>query len=273
MSDAPHSTDASGAPLRGRSVIVTRTREQSGEIAGPLEALGAEVVACPVIEIVDPPDFGPLDEALAHVSDYDWIIFTSANAVRRFFARLETSGGSLASLVDPKVAAVGDSTARVLREFGVEADFVPPMDFRAEAVSEEFVRRGVGPGWRILVPRALEAREVIPDTLRSLGAIVDVAPVYRTVQATPCDDVVERLRAGGFDAVTFTSPSTVRNFIAMLRSAGLDPAEVMAGLSIASIGPVTTSALSDAGFGAAVEAHPSTVPVLVEQLAERLRVS
>lgn len=273
MVDAPETTDTSGAPLRGRSVIVTRTSEQSGELTAPLVALGAEVVACPVIEIVDPPDFGPIDQALGHVSDYDWIVFTSANAVRRFFVRLDSSGGSPASLVDPLIAAVGDSTARVLRTFGVEADFVPPMDFRAEAISEEFVSRGVGPGWRILIPRALEAREVLPDTLRSLGAVVDVAPVYRTVQAKPCEEVVDRLRAGGFDAITFTSPSTVRNFLSMLRSVGLDPADVMSGMTAASIGPVTTRALSDAGFGASVEAYPSTIPVLVEQLVDHLRVS
>lgn len=255
-----------GAPLRGRSVVVTRTREQSADLTEPLQALGAEVVACPVIEVIDPPDFSVIDEAVTRLREYDWVVFTSTNAVRRFFARLEALGVSPDGLREPLLAAVGESTAKVLAKNGFTADFVPPMSFRAEALAEEFVSRGVGPGWHVLIPRALEAREVLPETLRALGAIVDVAPVYRTVPARPCDDVVDRLRGGGFDAVTFTSPSTVRNFLLLLRNVGLDPDDVMARMAAASIGPVTTKALEDAGYSATVEAQPSTVPELVEAI-------
>lgn len=270
MAHAPAHRDASGAPLSGRSVVVTRAAEQSRELAGPLEALGAEVVACPVIEIVDPPDFAPVDEAISRLSKYDWVVFTSANAVRRFFARLDAVGGSRDSLASLQLAAVGESTARVLASFGFTASFVPPMSFRAEALAEEFVARGVGLGWRVLIPRALDAREVLPETLRGLGAVVDVAPVYQTLPATPCAETLERLRDGGFDAVTFTSPSTVRNFLALLQEAGLDPSEVMAQVAAASIGPVTSEALRGSGFEAAVEAHPSTVAALATELAAHL---
>ncbi len=258
------------APLSGRSIVVTRTREQASELAGPLEALGAEVVACPVIEVVDPPDFELIDDALSRLREYDWVVFTSANAVRRFFTRLEDRGFSADELAHPKLAAVGDATARVLAARGHTADFVPPSSFRAEALAEEFVARGVGPGWHVLIPRALEAREVLPETLRLLGAIVDVAPVYRTVPATPEPATVERLRSGGFDAVTFTSPSTVRNFTALLRRAGVDPADAMSRVVIASIGPVTTVALREAGIRVDLEAQPSTIEALVDALAAYL---
>lgn len=272
MIDSTDNAKTSGAPLCGRSVVVTRTRAQSAQIADLLEALGAEVVACPVIEIVDPPDAGPIDTAIAHLAEYDWVVFTSTNAVRRFFAKLEGAGKSFGDLIGCKTAAVGTSTAAALGEFGVTPDFVPPEDFRAEALADEFVRRGAESGWRVLVPRALKAREVLPDALRALGATVDVAPVYMTVPATPCPETIERLARGGFDAVTFTSPSTVRNFLALLRHEGLDPEAVMGSVAAASIGPVTTKALNDAGFEAAVEAQPSTVPVLVERLGEYLAV-
>lgn len=273
MAHAPDTSHVSGAPLSGRSVVVTRTAEQSRDLVAPLQALGAEVVACPVIEIVDPPDFAPVDEAVARLSEYHWVIFTSTNAVRRFFARLDAVGGSRDDLCRAKLAAVGESTARVLSEFGFEADFVPPMSYRAEALAQEFVARGVGPGWRLLMPRALRAREILPQTLRDAGAIVDVAPVYETIPAQPCPQTVERLKSGGFDVVTFTSPSTVRNFIALLEREGLEAAQVMAGIAAASIGPVTTAALREAGYDAAVEAEPSTIPRLVEQIAEHFEAS
>lgn len=248
---------------------MTRTREQSRALAAPLEALGAEVIACPVIAIVDPPDTGPVDDAISRLGEYDWVVLTSTNAVERFLARIETLGHAPAELAATRVAAVGDATARALTARGVEVAFAPPKEFRAEALVDEFVARGAGEGWRVLVPRALEAREILPETLRGRGAVVDVAPVYRTVAAEPDPAVIERLRAG-VDAVTFTSPSTVRNFLSLLGAAGLGAAELLDGVVLASIGPVTTNALVESGLRADVEADPSTVPALVDALAARL---
>ncbi len=263
------SHDAAQAPLTGRSVVITRTREQSRALAAPLEALGAEVVACPVIAIVDPPDTGPIDDAISRLGGYDWVVLTSANAVQRFLARMEALGHAPSELSATRVAAVGEATARELAARGVEVAFSPPKEFRAEALVEEFVARGAGEGWRVLVPRALAAREILPEALRERGAVVDVAPVYRTVAAEPDPAVVARLR-DGVDAVTFTSPSTVRNFLALVGAAGLEAAELLDGVVLASIGPVTTEALVEAGLRADVEADPSTVPALVDALAARL---
>lgn len=262
-------SDAHGAPLAGRSVVVTRSMEQSADLARPLEALGATVVACPVIDIVDPPEPRLVEQAIGRLDTYDWVVLTSTNAVERFFAHPAFTGdpSSAVEAAGVSVAAVGSATANRLRQFGISVDLVP-ADYRAEGLAQAFVDRGASEGWRFLIPRALEAREVLRDTLEPLGAVVDMVPVYRTVPATPTPEVATRLATGGFDVVTFTSPSTVRNFVAMLLAGGLDPGEVLAGVVRASIGPVTTAALVEAGLEPTVEADPSTVPVLVDAIAK-----
>lgn len=255
------------APLAGRSVIVTRTAEQARALSEPLEALGAEVLAFPVISIVDPPDWGPADEAIGRISEYQWIILTSANAVRRFFARIESQGIDLEAVSEPEFAVVGTATASALRAIGIEPHLIP-ADFTAEGLIQEFEKLRVGEGYRVLIPRALQAREVLPQTLRSWGATVDVAPVYETVQGEPASEVIERLRNKAVDAATFTSPSTFRSFAAMLQSEGLDADETLRSMALASIGPVTSDAIKTLGHEVAVEPERSTVGALAEALAE-----
>ncbi len=268
MTGSDATANSTGAPLAGRSVVVTRTAEQARELAEPLRALGAEVVACPVIAIVDPPEPERVGEAIARLGEYDWVVLTSTNAVERFLGHEAFAGDPAALISDAgvKVAAVGRPTAARIESFGVAVDLVPD-DYRAEGLVEAFLGMGAGEGWRLLVPRALKAREVLRNELVPRGVTVDVVPVYRTVPATPDPRISARLAEGGFDVVTFTSPSTVRNFIAMLDGAGVDSGEVMRGVVRASIGPVTTAALDAAGFGATVEADPSTMPVLVTAIA------
>ncbi len=278
MTDAPADNAAGtagvGRPLAGRTIMVTRTREQAAALADPLEALGAEVVAFPVIAIADPDDWAPVDETIAYLSDYDWVIFTSANAVDRFLARVQEHGSDPADAFGPhgpRVAAVGSATAARLAEAGVDVALVP-SGFRAEGLIGEFRRlaseSGAVRSWRVLLPRALEAREVLPDTLRQMGHDVDVLPVYRTVAAEPDRCGLERLGAGTVDVITFTSGSTVRYFVDALNAAGLDPASLMSGLVVASIGPVTTAALTKRGFRADVEPRESTMPELVKALED-----
>ena len=261
---APHGSP--GAPLAGRSVIVTRTREQAAALAEPLEALGAEVLACPVIAIVDPEDWGAADAAIARIAAYDWLVLTSTNGVDRFLGRFEELGAPREALAGVPIAAVGSGTAGRLRAHGLEPLLVP-ADFRAEGLVDEFARLGAGPGWRVLIARALEAREILPDTLRELGCEVDVAPVYRTIAAEPDPAVLERVRSGTVDAVTFTAGSTVRNFIALLERAGIDPVQTLGRLVLASIGPVTTAALRKRGFEPDIEARESTMASLADAVA------
>ncbi len=276
MSDGPALDPAK--PLAGRSVIVTRTREQAAALARPLEALGAEVIALPVIEIVDPADWAPVDIAIAHLTDYDWVVFTSTNGVERLVARVREHGLEPAerfASAGVRIAAVGTATAERLASAGVRADAVPASrDFRAEGLIEAFRVLGAGDEghrWRVLLPRALEAREILPDTLRELGCEVDVVPVYRTITASPDPALVARLAQGGVDAVTFTSGSTVRNFLALLKTQHLEPRQVMEHLTVASIGPVTTQALEERGYEPDVEAAQPTMAAMAAAVGEYFR--
>jgi uroporphyrinogen III methyltransferase/synthase len=251
-------------PLKGRTVVVTRTRAQAAELATILSEAGAEVLEFPTIRIVDPEDWGPADTAAARLADYDWVVFTSANAVRAFFARLTGTGAD--ALAGMSVAAVGPATAARLSDRGITPAFVPD-DHRAEGVVDGLVERGVGTGSRVLIPRALEARELIPETLRARGAEVDVVPVYRTVLGEGDAAVMTRFGARTVDAVTFTSSSSVRNFVDLLGRDGV-PA-ILDGVLMASIGPVTSETMRSLGLSPAVEAADSTVAGLVRALVAR----
>ncbi|HEX9093344.1 MAG TPA: uroporphyrinogen-III synthase [Coriobacteriia bacterium] len=257
----------SAGPLSGLAVVVTRSRAQAAELADLLTAQGAEVLEFPTIRTVDPDDWRPADDAIGRLASYDWIVFTSANGVRAFVARLAHHGIGPEGLRDALLAAVGPATAATLAKHGIDAAFVPD-EHRAEGVIDGFARRGVGAGSRVLVPRALEAREVLPETLRAQGAVVDVVPVYRTVRGEGAPDVLERLRSGTVDILTFTSASTARNFVSLAE--GIERATALEGVLIASIGPVTSEALRSLGMEAGVESADSTVPGLVRAIADHI---
>ncbi len=264
-------TQDSGAPLAGRSVVVTRAREQAAGLIGELEALGADVIACPVIEIIDPPDFAAVDAAIERLETYDWTVITSVNGVERFFARLAVHGDPPVLLAHTRVAAVGTATADALRLRGVEPALVP-SDFRAEGLVAALLDRGATHGTRVLLPRALEGRDVLPRELGDAGVQVEVAPVYQTVPAPADPAILDRLRSG-VDAVTFTSPSTVRHFLAFLDAAGSDGAALLGRSAVASIGPVTTAALAARDVRVDVEPRTYTATALVSALAEYFRPS
>lgn len=257
---------ATGA-LAGRTVIVTRASVQAAGLIRALEALGAEVLAMPVIKLVDPEDWGPADSALAALDSYDWIVFTSANAVERFLRRCDvtqTAGLDVRErLRELNVAAVGPATAARCEAEGIHIDYIP-ADAVAEGLIEGFEAMGLAEGSRVLLPRALEAREILPDTLRARGAIVDVVPVYRTVAADPDSAAVGRIAAGDIDIVTFTSPSTARNFFGMLQGTAAEAAARK--LHIATIGPVTSDAVYALGLTVHAEAPDHTSIGLVDAL-------
>lgn len=250
--------------LTGRRVVVTRAREQAGELIALLEAAGAEALAFPCIAFVEPESWDVADAAIgrlgaAVVPGYDWVLFTSANGVAFFFDRCVAGGVDAASVAALRVAAVGPATAAALAERGIEPE-VLPEEYVGEGLLEALVARGVGTGGRVLLPRAQEARDVLPDGLIARGALVDVVPVYRTVTGPGDAAVLGRLRAGEADVVTFTSPSTVRGF---LRLAGgmLRPMPI-----VACIGPVAAAAARANGLDVAVESAEHTVCGLVRAL-------
>lgn len=252
------------ARLLGRRVIVTRARSQAAALTDLLVAAGADVLECPTIKFVDPGDWGPADASIAALDTFDWIVFTSANAVERFFDRLAQRGLGAGAPSRASIAAVGPATEAALAAVGVAADVVA-KDHVAEGLAAELIEREVS-GARILIPRAERAREVLPQTLREAGAEVVVAAVYTTVPEERAPETVMRaLQAGEVDAITFTSGSTVKQFAALF--GGRAVTEVLSGIAVVTIGPVTSAAAREIGLEADAEAADATVAGLVDALA------
>ncbi len=248
-------------PLFGKTVIVTRSRAQASDLSERLIELGAEVLEFPTIRVVEPESWDPVDTAIGNLPTYDWLVFTSVNGVDSFFDRMEEMGVDARQLAACSVAAIGPATAARCMNHGIRPDYVP-AEYRAEGVLEGFLERGVGEGSRVLIPRALEAREILPDTLREQGATVDVVPVYRTILGAGEQSVLVRLAEGTADAITFTSSSTVKNFMQLAE--GTDIAPTLSRALIASIGPITSDTARDLGLTVGVEAEEYTIPGLVE---------
>jgi uroporphyrinogen III methyltransferase/synthase len=240
-------------PLFGRRVVVTRAREQASGLAERLRALGAEVVHLPTIRIADPADGGAaLAAAATRARDYDWVAFTSANAVERFFAHLNDAR----ALADVRVAAVGQATALALAGRGVVADLVPPRAV-ASALAEAFPA-GTG---RVLLPQAALADDVLSSGLAAKGWSVDVVEAYRTLPVTPLPEVAAA--AAKADAVAFTSSSTVENYVDAVGAGGVPPV-------VACIGPVTAATARRRGLEVTVVADEHSVDGLVAALMSRL---
>ena len=256
-------------PLAGVRVLVTRARAQAEATVAALEGCGAECVLLPLIEIVPPDDPAPLRAALRRLGDYGWAVFTSANAARAVAAELSAVG--VGAFAATRVCAVGPVTAAALRESGIRVDLVP-AEHVGEGVVEALAAVGPVAGVRVLLPRAAEAREVIPDELVRRGATVDVVVAYRNARAhearpgaAEADAVIARLRAGEIHVVTFASASAVHAFVA---ACGGDAATraTLAAATVAVIGPKTRDAAVDHGLGVAVMPSEYTIPALVEAL-------
>jgi uroporphyrinogen III methyltransferase/synthase len=236
-------------PLFGRTVVVTRTAEQAGELSGRLRRLGAQVLEVPTIAVTEPADGGAaLRDAVARVADYEWVVLTSPNGARRFCAELR-DGRDLAGV---RLAAIGPGTADVLAEHHLVCDLVPER-FVAEGLLEVFP----APSGRntVLLARAEVARDVLPEGLAAAGWDVDVVTAYRTQPAQVTPETAEQVAAA--DAITFTSSSTVTNFIAT--GAPVPPV-------VAAIGPVTAATAQEAGLTVTVEAGVHTLDGLVDAL-------
>jgi uroporphyrinogen III methyltransferase/synthase len=247
-------------PLFGQRIIVTRDSAQSSMLAEPLEALGAETLFVPVIEIADPSETSSLDEAVRNLHTYDWLIFTSANGVRHFVESLDRSTADLRCLRG-KLCAVGSATAAALAALHLRVD-VTPDEYVAESLLEALSGETLT-GKRVLLPRAAVARDLVPDTLRQRGAIVDVVEAYRTVLPENAAERAREALAHHPQWITFTSSSTVKNWIAVAGRESLD------GVKVASIGPITSRTARNLGLTVDVEADPHTIEGLVEAIAKK----
>lgn len=245
-------------PLHGKCVLITRPREQAGELAALLEAQGAEVFLMPTIEISGPADWTEADQVIARLRAYDWIVFTSRNGVERFCQRLKQHE----PLALPKLCAVGPATAAALAAVGFQIDLIPEP-YTGEGVLAAFPERLDGA--RVLFPRGNLARDVVPEGLRQRGAVVDEIVVYSTKAADQLDPVIwQKLQSSSIDVVTFTSSSTAKNFVCLING------DAVRGFKnrflVASIGPHTSRTLRELGLSVNIEAPVSTMPALVEAI-------
>ena len=265
-------TKTAGRPLAGLRILVGRARHQASALSSGLRKLGAEVAEIPFIEIRKPRSYKPLDSALKNLKDYDWLILTSVNGVEALWERLHKLRLTKRQLKHMKVAAIGPATKKAIEKHGIKVNVVPE-EYVAESVVKSL--RDQISGKRVLLARAKVARDVIPRELRTLGATVDVVEAYETVIPQSSRT---KLRASLKDpkrrphVITFTSSSTVRNFVALLgknmwrgRPRPRKPS-AFDDIRFASIGPVTSSTLRELGLSVDIEAREYTIPGLIKAM-------
>jgi uroporphyrinogen III methyltransferase/synthase len=246
-------------PLSGKRIVVTRTRKQASVLSEQLRALGADILELPTIRIEPPTELREFAELVQDAHAYDWIVFTSANAVDRFFEMFFKLYDDAREIGAARIAAIGPATAQRVRDFRLHVD-LQPEEFVAESVVREFQKQGGVENLRILLARAEKARDVLPKQLSDMGAIVDQGIAYRTVPETrDTTGARRRLLEEGADLITFTSSSTVENFLAL----GLPWPK---GMQVASIGPITSKTARDHGLKVDIEARRHDIGGLVEAI-------
>jgi len=250
--------------LFGKRVLVTRAREQASALTSELEALGAQCLEAPAIKVVPPESYGALDGAIEQLHTYNWLIFTSVNGVEYFFKHLYNMKRDSRALGHAHIAAIGAQTAASLKKYGILADIVP-LEFRAEGIVEALTGR-IEPGMSVLIPRALVARDILPEKLREMGAKVNVVPVYRTLIGDADGNMLaDKIKNGEIDLVTFTSSSTVTNLLNLLGSQG---AELFKNVTVACIGPITAATCLKNGITPDTIAEEYTIKGLVQAIVE-----
>ncbi len=258
-------------------ILVTRTRKQASALAAQLETMGAEPILIPMIEIVEPSSFHALDDALAHssrnASHYDWLVFTSANAVE---ALAQRAGGQNIDLRPKLVAAIGPATAKAVEQAGFlprTASILLPPRFVAESLAESLLEAAAGSSQHFLLVRAEEARDVVPASLTAAGHRVSIAAAYRN--RTPPETLPQLMQifsevSAWPELITFTSSSTARNLAEILGSIGQT---IPAGIALASVGPITSATLRDLGYEPTFEAAEPTIESLVLSIAHHLKLT
>ncbi len=249
-------------PLSGKRIMVTRSRQQAQALIEKLEALGAEVLECPVIKTVPPDNVGPLDEATVEIRNYQWVVFTSANGVDAFFAALYDNGLDCRRLWSVNICAIGPATAERLKANGLVADLISEK-FTAKSVADSFLQKGDIAGQNILLPQADIARQMLKELFEAMDANVTAVTAYQTViDDSSQPTIIEALKMDNVNWITFTSPSTVQNFLEL---AGKH-SPINKNIKLASIGPVTSKIIKKKGLEVHAEAAEHTIDGLVEAI-------
>jgi len=254
-------------PLFGKRIIVTRARDQASQFMAALRELGAECIEFPTIEINPPSSWDGMDRAIRSLGDYHWIIFTSVNGAEFFFRRIFDLGMDVRSLGKINVAAIGPKTAMAVRTMGINPDLVPD-EYKAEGIIEALRGKDLKEV-NILIPRAAEAREVLPNELSKMGARVDVVEAYRTVMPdTGAEKLGKMLENGEIDMATFTSSSTVMNFVYMFKGQEDNLRQWMRNVAIACIGPITAKTAEKNGFNVSITPKDYTIEALAGAIVD-----
>jgi uroporphyrinogen III methyltransferase/synthase len=250
--------------LFGKKVMITRSREQSKKLAERILELGGQPILFPTISIVDALDFKPIDDSISRIHEYQWVVFTSVNGVEKFLERFQLIAQDIREMRGPKIAAIGPATAAALRQRGLKVDMTA-QEFVAEGLIKAFDKMEIA-GTRFLIPRAEKARDILPETIAAAGAWVETVAVYRTEKPEDSDikSVVQSLIDGFVDAITFTSSSTVAHFVEIIGANRA--ADLLSGVTVASIGPITSATARHLGIQVDVEAAQYTIEGLVAAL-------
>ena len=253
-------------PLTGTRILVGRAKHQASALSARLKELGAEVIEIPFIEIRSPRSDKPLDSALTRITEYDWVVLTSVNAAEAVAARIKHLQITSDALKKPHIAAIGPATRKAVEGLGLPVAVVPKQ-YVAESVVESL--RAKVAGKRVLLARAKVARDVIPRELRNLGAQVDVVEAYETVVPAASRRKLQMVMNDPWlrpNVVTFTSSSTVRNFVQLLGGRGRPPHTSIDRVQFASIGPITSATLRELGLPVHIEAREYTIPGLIQAI-------
>ena len=254
-------------PLFGKRIVVTRAREQASDFLVRLNELGAACIEFPTIQVVPPKSWDALDQAIMRLERYQWVLFTSVNGVKCFFERLNALGMDVREMKDLKVGAIGPKTAQAIERKGINPDLVPD-EYRAEAIVTGMKKEEVK-GARILLPRATKARDVLPIELVNRGAIVDEVPAYQTIK--PVQDtgrVREMLEQGAIHMVTFTSSSTVNNFMEMFQAEKDQIQRWLDNVAVACIGPITAHTAEENGLSISLIPPEYTIESLTSAIVQ-----
>ncbi len=249
-------------PLFGKTIVVTRAKEQAGEFADLLTEQGANVIEFPAIDIIPPRSWNSADKAIRNLESYNWLIFTSTNGVRSFFNRFRELGRDIRELHGIQIACIGEKTAETTHKYRLSVDAVP-KDYRAEGLIDIFAKIDLS-NQKILIPRAKEAREILPVKLREMGAKVDVVSFYEAKKPNKSKvaELKKMFRDKGIDCVTFASSSTTRNFIELL---GRDK-KLLKEIDIACIGPITAATVRELGFNPKIASKKHTIQNLTHDI-------
>ena len=251
--------------LKGKHILITRPAEQAKDFIEALKAQGAEPISFPTIRIISPRGWVKVDKAIENLTGYDALIFTSVNGVKFFFQRLKEKEKNIGFLKKLKMVAIGPKTAAAIEQFHLRVDIVP-QKFQAESVVEALEKKGIT-GKRFLLPRAEKARDVLPKEIKKRGGHIDVVTVYRISKGEGnIQEVKELFRKKLIHVITFTSSSTVKNFVELLAEKNIS--KMIKGAVVASIGPITADTAASLGIRTDIMPKNYTIPGLVKAISE-----